>query len=289
MQFGRHSSYVFYTVDAGTKKRSRLAEIPVEKPAYSHSFPLSERYIVFVECPLTVNPLRLATVPFHQTPFIENYQWRPEQGTRFHILDRESGEWVNTCESDPFFAFHYVNAFEDDGHIVVDASSYPDASIVEGFYLKNLRAGTGMIHDGQLTRYRVPLQGDSVSAEPLSSAQMEFPRIHYERCNGQPYQFVYGGDNRQPDDFIDQLVKVDVTTGDTKHWHQPACHPGEPVFVANPNGTAEDDGVILSQVLDSGQPQTFLLVLNAQSFEEMARAEVPHIIPFNFHGQFFGM
>lgn len=32
---------------------------------------------------------------------------------------------------------------------------------------------------------------------------------------------------------------------------------------------------------------SFLLVLDASSFTEMARAEVPHHIPFGFHGQFF--
>ncbi|MBE9079233.1 carotenoid oxygenase family protein [Romeria aff. gracilis LEGE 07310] len=287
VQFGRDSAYAFYTIETAEKQRSLLAKVPVDKPAYTHSFPISERYIVFIECPLVVDPLRLATMRFHQTPFIENYQWRPERGTRFHIIDRERGERVNTCEGDPFFAFHYVNAFEQNGHIVVDASSYPDATIIDDFYLDNLRSDTGTLQKGQLTRYRVPLQGKSVvSAESLADVQMEFPRIHYERCNAQPYQFAYGGDNQQPDGFIDQLAKVNVNTGDTKLWRQQDCYPGEPVFVAAPGGVTEDEGVILSLVLDASRRQTFLLVLNAQSFEEIGRAKVPHIIPFNFHGQF---
>jgi carotenoid cleavage dioxygenase-like enzyme len=29
------------------------------------------------------------------------------------------------------------------------------------------------------------------------------------------------------------------------------------------------------------------VVLDAQSFEEVARAEAPHHIPFGFHGQYF--
>ena len=32
---------------------------------------------------------------------------------------------------------------------------------------------------------------------------------------------------------------------------------------------------------------TSLLILDAGSFEEIGRAEVPHPIPFGFHGQFF--
>lgn len=287
IQFGRNSNYAIYSIDAGTKQRRLLSQIPAKQPAYMHSFPITEQYVVLVECPLTVNPLRLATTSFHKTPFIENYRWHPEQGTRFHIIDRDNGTVVNTCEGDPFFAFHYVNAFEQDGNLVIDASSYPDTSIIEGFYLDNLRSGTETIHEGHLTRYYVPLQGKSAKSEPLSDALVEFPRIHYKRCNGQPYQFVYGGNSQQPGNFIDQLVKIDVKTGDETRWQQQDCYPGEPIFVAAPDASAEDEGILLSLVLDANQRKTFLLVLEARSLEEIARAEVPHVIPFHFHGQFF--
>ena len=45
---------------------------------------------------------------------------------------------------------------------------------------------------------------------------------------------------------------------------------------------------MLSVVLDARAGRSFLLVLDAGTFEELARAEVPHHIPFGFHGQFFG-
>ena len=45
--------------------------------------------------------------------------------------------------------------------------------------------------------------------------------------------------------------------------------------------------MILSVVLDANAGRSFLLVLDAGSFEELARAEAPHHIPFGFHGQFF--
>jgi carotenoid cleavage dioxygenase-like enzyme len=54
-----------------------------------------------------------------------------------------------------------------------------------------------------------------------------------------------------------------------------------------PGGYAEDDGVLLSVVLDAGQRRSFLLVLDAANLEERARAAVPHHIPFGFHGNHF--
>jgi len=63
--------------------------------------------------------------------------------------------------------------------------------------------------------------------------------------------------------------------------------PGEPVFVPAPHDSDEDKRVVLSVVLDPGAERSFLVVLDAESFAEWTRAEVPHAIPFGFHGQFF--
>jgi carotenoid cleavage dioxygenase-like enzyme len=44
--------------------------------------------------------------------------------------------------------------------------------------------------------------------------------------------------------------------------------------------------VIVSVVLDGQRGRSFLLVLDAQSFDEVGRAFAPHVIPFGFHGEF---
>jgi beta,beta-carotene 9',10'-dioxygenase len=57
--------------------------------------------------------------------------------------------------------------------------------------------------------------------------------------------------------------------------------------VATPGAADEDDGVILSVVLDANKAASFLLILDASTFRELARAEVSHHIPFGFHGNYF--
>lgn len=47
----------------------------------------------------------------------------------------------------------------------------------------------------------------------------------------------------------------------------------------------EDDGVVLS-IVAAAEGGSFLLVLDAKSFEEVARAQLPHGIPHGFHGCF---
>ncbi|MEA2401294.1 MAG: beta,beta-carotene 9,10-dioxygenase, partial [Thermoleophilaceae bacterium] len=80
--------------------------------------------------------------------------------------------------------------------------------------------------------------------------------------------------------------KVDVTDGSQTIWSAPGCHPGEPIFVRQPGTEAEDAGVVLSVVLDTAAQRSFLLALDAHTFQELGRAEAPHHIPFGFHGQF---
>jgi beta,beta-carotene 9',10'-dioxygenase len=81
-------------------------------------------------------------------------------------------------------------------------------------------------------------------------------------------------------------VKVDTADRTAQVWAAEGCHPGEPVFVPAPGAQAEDDGVVLAVVLDEHKGASFLLVLDARSFAEVGRAEVPHHIPAGFHGQY---
>jgi len=83
--------------------------------------------------------------------------------------------------------------------------------------------------------------------------------------------------------LLDPERQVERRTSEV--WVEPGCYPGEPVFVADPEGSGEGDGVLLSVVLDTDAATSFLLVLDAATLEEVARSGVPHHIPFGFHGQ----
>lgn len=287
--FGPRSTYRVYAKRDAADQRL-IASIPVREPSYMHSFGMSERYVVLVEFPLVVNPLRLG---LGGRPFIENYRWQPERGTRFLVIDRHDGTLRGTYEAEPFFAFHHVNAFERGSELVVDIAAYKDAGIIDALYLDALRSEQPDLPDVRLRRYRIGLESGEVTSEELSQENVELPRINYRRFNARPYRYVYGAGSRAGSvgaegGFLDALVKVDVESGETETWHEPGCHPGEPVFVPGPDAAGEDEGVALSVVLDARRGTSFLLVLDAADFQELARAEVPHHIPFGFHGQYFG-
>lgn len=280
-KLGRSSSYRFFAVDPEESKPRSLASLPVKEPAYMHSFGLTERWLVLAEFPLVVNPLALV---LSGRPYIENYRWKPELGTRFTLIDRASGEATGGFETDACFAFHHVNAYEDGDDVVVDMCAFEDAGVIEDLYLERLREGKPVAAP-ELTRFRLGMDDRSVRRERLSDAEIELPRINYGRCNERPYRYVWGNGNG-PSGWLERIVKIDTSDGTSLSWAQDSCFPGEPVFVARPGAEHEDDGVLLSVVLDAAAETSYLLVLDAADLREVARASVPHHIPFGFHGQF---
>lgn len=279
---GRKSEYRIYARASATESRT-LATLPVREPSYMHSFALTDRYVVLIENPLVVNPLKLA---FGAKAFIHNYVWKPELGVRVHAFDRATGALTRSWTADPFFVFHTINAYEDGDALVVDLCAYEDASVIELLELKRLRSNADAVGP-QARPLRLTLGVDgSVATRPLADVDLELPRINYRTRNGKPYRYVYGGSTGDAA-FLKRLVKVDTADGSHQVWDEPNAWAGEPVFVPRPDATAEDDGVVLSVVLDAGSGTSFLLVLDAASFTEIARAQAPHHVPFGFHGQFF--
>lgn len=278
-KLGPRSRYRFFSLAEQGAEPQVIAELQVGEPAYMHSFGLSERWLVLAEFPFVVNPLRLAT---SGRPYIENYRWKPERGTRFHLFDRRTGDHAGPFEAEPCFAFHHVNAYDEGEEVVIDLCVFPDAGIVQDLYLERLRAGKP-VTPPHLERFRIAPGTGQVHRERLVEEPLELPRINYARCNGRPYRYVWG--TGTANGWFDGIVKADLVQRRASVWSQDGASPGEPVFVAAPDAEDEDAGVLLSVVLGPDDT-SFLLVLDAQSLDELARASVPHHIPFGFHGMF---
>ncbi len=288
-RYGAASQYVlrqFDTADPSITTRT-LASRRVAEPAYIHSFGMSSRYLVIAEFPFVVNPLSLL---LWIRPYIENFRWKPHRGTRFHVFERSTGSRVGTYESESFFSFHHVNAFDSGDDLVVDLVAYDDASIIDSFYVHRLEDPENTLPEGRLRRFRLPVAGRTrpVIAETLADTPLELPSLDAARVGTTAeHRYVYGVGLRDAQGFYDQLVKVDIADGSAATWYEPHCYPGEGVFAGRPGRHAEDDGVILSVVLDEAQGTSFLLVLDAATFTEMARVTLPHPVLFGYHGQFY--
>lgn len=267
-------------------RRRELAFLDAAEPGYMHSFALTPRYVVLFQQPWVIDPLDLLKPD--RKSIAETFRWEGSRPARIVVIDRAKGGVVSTSEVAPFFVFHHINAFERGGRVVLDVCAHKDSGVVDALFLKRLRSGTSKIPRAVPRRIEVDPGSGKATIRPLSDAWIELPRTNYGRVNQGSYRYAYGiGTRSAKSTFTDQLVKLDVGTGDARIWRERDAYPGEPVFTPAPHPKREDDGVITSVVLDAARATSFLLVLDARTFEERARARVPHHIPFGFHGMHF--
>uniref|UniRef100_A0A8C5UV22 Carotenoid-cleaving dioxygenase, mitochondrial n=1 Tax=Microcebus murinus TaxID=30608 RepID=A0A8C5UV22_MICMU len=296
------------------------------KPSYFHSFGMTRNYIIFIEQPLKMNMWKIVTSKIRGKAISDGINWEPQYNTRFHVVDKHTGQLLpGLYYSKPFVTFHQINAFEDQGCVIIDLCCQDNGRNLEVYQLQNLRrAGEGLDQVYNSTaksfprRFVLPLnvslnapEGENLSPLSYSSASavkqadgkiwcshenlhhedleeeggIEFPQINYSQFSGKKYHFFYGCGFRHL--VGDSLIKVDVVNKTLKVWREDGYYPSEPIFVPVPGATEEDSGVILSVVITPNQNESnFLLVLDAKNFEELGRAEVPVQMPYGFHGTF---
>ena len=172
----------------------------------------------------------------------------------------------------------------------LDIIVYPTAQVVQHFYLTSLldRPNHNVYPSSELRRFTINAATGTVTSRTLVGHSAELPRINYAKFNTKPYRYVYanGIATQGESVFLDTIIKADVTSGEVKQWRYDNHFPGEPVFVPRPDASTEDDGVLLTVVLDASQNTSYLLLLDADDLSEIARAQVPQHIPFGFHGTY---
>lgn len=63
-----------------------------------------------------------------------------------------------TYESEGFFTFHHINAYEEDGFLIVDVAAYNDAEAVKHSKPQYLGAGKNYVEGASARRYVLPLR-----------------------------------------------------------------------------------------------------------------------------------
>ncbi|KAL3862653.1 hypothetical protein ACJMK2_008607 [Sinanodonta woodiana] len=303
-----------------------VASIPSSRRlgmSFVHSFAMTENYYVVVEQPLFFDFLKLKDSDKNGETALSSLEWCPSIRAKFHVVNKHTGEKINTFESRAFVVFHHCNAYEEDGHIIVDLLGYKNSDMLDAFYLSNLTSHESLeifrrTNQGTLRRYVLPihvdqeasigqnmitLEGSKAKAvktindtilvnfdEIIPGLGLEFPQINYQKYNGRKYRYLYveGWPNSEGKNF--RLLKIDIETRQVLEWAEDGCYPCEPVFVPNPDGTEEDDGVLLSAINDikaDVQSKAFLVILDAKNMREIARAYFDlSRFPRDFHGLF---
>lgn len=305
LTLGPTCTYRVFRVSASTGETTILATFPAT-PSYLHSLLITEDHVVLCVWNAHVNPQLL------DSSFLDAIlPTDPSQPAVWYVIDRKHGKGlIATYESPAFFCFHTVNAWLEPSKenpaemdIVADVVRADSSEFVHSLYYENLISSLDTAKAFQkkrdnsfrtsFARFRLPAVPFTPCTDPKKATvewsvcrtlSPELPTLN-PKIVTQKHRYVYAVTFRGESTLTDGIMKLDCDTQQVQLW---ACHgqsPGEPIFVANPDGTSEDDGVLLSVVLDGMHGKSYLLCLDARNLSELGRANVDGAIGFGFHGQ----
>jgi torulene dioxygenase len=311
LDFGRTGTFRIWRASPATGKTAILATFQ-HAPAYLHSLFLTEHYLVL--CVWNSFYKAGGAAILWTRNLLDAMTWDPNRSATWFVIDKKSPDEggkgvVAKYTSDAFFCFHTINAYEQPSatqpgatDVVCDLAAYENMDVLYHTYLDNLLSDSPKAHktrESQPTtampsyrRYRLPdVSGAAKTAQAKAMLEHESSKMEaFElpivspRVVTKKHRYMYGIADTGKSTFVDSLVKYDADKHSTLRWTVHGHSPGEPIFVANPQGSEEDDGVLLSVVLDGFAGKSYLLVLNAKTMTEMGKAHVKAQVGFGFHG-----
>ncbi|MET1028049.1 MAG: carotenoid oxygenase family protein, partial [Dongiaceae bacterium] len=255
-----------------TGQLDRILPFQAPWPAMVHDIAITERHVIAFICPVVFNLLQPGPPA----------SWQPEKGTMVAVVPRDARaaadiRWVKGA---PFFQFHTLNAFADGNRIEVTVPWYDSFSLTS--------------RSSRLELHRLVIDTDAGTVEDhiIDDQACEFPRIN-DAYLGRRARYGYvglrdprPGEVTQPGAF-EAIARYDLMTG-SKVVHQfPAgvtvC---EPVFVADSEGKAEEDGFVFTFAHDAASTEGSFVILDARHLagEPLAIVHLPRRVPAGLHG-----
>lgn len=254
--------------------------------AFLHDFAITPHYCVFVQNPVSFNPL----------PFVMGFkgaaeciQFNPKQPTKIIAIPRNGDSEVQFFDTDPCFVFHHANAYEKEGKLILDSICYDEFPSL-GDAKDYSEVDFDHVPASQLWRFTVDLHTKQVEKKTIIERYCEFPTLHPDKV-GRDYRYLYIGvaHENTGNAPLQALLKRDLQTGEEQFWSAaPRGFGGEPLFVARPGGSAEDDGWVLLWIYNAEFNRTEIAIFDAQNISSgpIAKMNLKHHVPYGLHGSF---
>jgi len=253
--------------------------------AFVHDFVYTENYWIIFQNPMTLDPLPFV---FGLKAAGECLKFADNQPTRILLIPRSGGEMI-TLEADPFFVFHHVNAFEEQGKVIVDSIRYEEyLTTQEGRDFRE--TDFSVLPTGKIWRFEIDPKARRLSSRVLVERSSEFPQVN-PSVVGRPHRYAYVAaiDAPQGNAPLQAILKMDFQKEVQQVYSfAPDGFVSEPVFIPRPSSQKEDDGWLITLVYRAEEHRTEVVILDARDLDQgpIARLKLKHHVPFGLHGTF---
>ena len=254
--------------------------------AFLHDFAITPNWAVFLQNAIDFNPL----------PFVlgrkgaaQCLQSKPDGQAKFWLIPRDSGAFAGQppriVDAPDGFVFHHLNAWEQDGDVVVESIYYRDFPSI-GPDVDFAAVDFDLIPEGLLEQCRINLETGAVETTRLSERCCEFAMVNPGK-EGLPcrYAWMAAAAREQGNDPLQVVKKLDLVSGERHLWSAvPHGFVSEPLMVPRPGSSEEDDGWVIELLWNGDREGSDLVILDAADLRELAVFELPLAIPHGLHG-----
>jgi carotenoid cleavage dioxygenase-like enzyme len=255
----KFSLMVFKMEGDNTFKRKMIANIPQDRTSMQHAFAMTHEYAIIFDPPYYID-FDTYGMMFQNKQLLDLIENDLQGTTKIHVVRLSDGE-VTTIDSKKWsLVLHFSNAYQlDEDTLVVEGPAYenPDFNPFGMFATKNLICPDNLAQKEQGSLYKkfiINLKDKTVTHEPMVVSKwggLDFPSYNpkwdgvakhrYTYLFQLMHQADYDENYHWPIHKYDDEKKMIVAT-----FGPPLTVGQEPRFVANPNTTDEEDGLIIS-------------------------------------------
>lgn len=247
-----------------------LGEVTLRHPVMLHDFVATERHLVWFVSPIKLDLVRFA---LGLATFDRLFRWDASLATEVIVMPIDAPSEVRRFEVPAFFQWHFANAFERDGEIVVDYVHYAN---MDSFHdIGRSAAAKGRLH-------RAVIGSRGLRTEQIASLSCEFPLVHpgLEGAQSAPVWVSLQGD-------AGGIARVH--RGEERAFFFDEGTLASEAVVIPKSGAArsEDDVYLAALVLDGASQRSFFAIWDGPRFQDgpIAKAWFDHPVPITFHGK----
>lgn len=238
-----------------------LTDVELPGPRLPHDMAFTENYVILNDFPLFWDA-ELLKNDFHVPRFHRDIP------SRFAVVPRRGDlSKVVWFETEPTYALHFTNAYEDGDEIVLDGffQGNPSPS-PKGARSLEEAAFRWLALDGfesRLHRWRFNLATGKATEQRLSDHFTEFGMINADRQT-RDYRYVYAATGEPGWFLFNGLVKHDLQTGSEERISfGDGVFGSETPMAPRVGSTGEDDGYLVTLTTDMNEDASYCVVFDA--------------------------
>lgn len=217
--------------------------------------------------------------------------------TKIHAVRLSDGK-VTTIDAKRWsMILHFSNTYQiDEDTLVVEGPAYekPTANPFTIFlqdYLKSSKGVTNHQHGSVFKRYILNLKTETLEMEDILTSKYGSidlanynPKWEGVAKNRYTYLFQLMHQTEINEDYHWPLLKYDDDKKEVvATWGPGLTCAQEPRFIPNPEGTEEDDGIILTTANDLKKQETKIVVIDPKTMTTLQEYVLPFKLPIQFH------